>query len=130
MPDERLAPSDAVYRTEDTMARPMPDTFFGLLDVIRERPGMYLGRKSVELLQVLLLGIKLGRAQVGLPPLPDHDEWHRFDDFVCDKYRWHDVGGWAAKIAYYYRDDARALEEFFKLVDEFRAAKQPTTRNP
>jgi hypothetical protein len=125
MPEERKPPTDAVYRAEDIKVQPMPDTFFGLLTAIRERPGMYIGQKSLRDFRAWLVGYRFARMQAGVPPLPDEVEFEGFDAFVCDKYRWHDVGGWAAKIAYYYRDDALAWDEFFKLVDEFRAAKPP-----
>jgi hypothetical protein len=128
MPEERQAPADAVYRAEDIKVLPVPDTFFGLLAAIRERPGMYIGRKSLRDFYAWLNGYQFARMQTGVPPLADEAEFDGFDAFVCGKYRWHDVGGWAAKIAYYYRDDADALDEFFKLLDEFRAASKPRSR--
>lgn len=128
MPEDRQPPADAEYRKEDINVLPMPKTFFELLAVIRERPALCLGRKSLQAFRAWLHGYTFARLQAGLPPLPDDGEFDGFHAFVCDKYRWHDVGGWAAKIAYYYRDDDRALDEFFKLVDEYRSAKQPKDR--
>jgi hypothetical protein len=132
MPDERVASTESRYRTEDIKTLPMPDTLFGLLDAIRERPGMYIGRKSLRDFWVWLWGYRFARLHMKVAPLPDESEFERFDFFVCEKYRWHDVGGWAAKIAYYHRDDADAFDEFFKLLDEFRATKppQPKSRRP
>lgn len=101
----------------------MPDTLFGLLAAVRERPGMYIGRKSLRDLAAWLGGYRFARAQAGLPPLADEPAFDGFDSFVCEKYRWHDVGGWAAKIAYYHRDDADALDQFFALLDEYRAGR-------
>ena len=89
---------------------------------------MFIGRKSVRDLRIWLEGYSFARGQAGLPLLPDEGEFDGFDDFVCKKYGWQDVGGWAAKIAYYYRDDGHALDEFFKLLDEYRAAKQRKSR--
>jgi hypothetical protein len=125
MPEDRQAPVGAVYRAEDVKIRPMPDTVFGLLDAIRERPGVYIGRKSLRDFYAWLGGYRCARIQAGLPPLADEAEFGGFDAFVCDKYRWYDVGGWAAKIAYYHRDDAEGLDQFFVLLDEFRAGKRP-----
>ncbi|QDU24346.1 hypothetical protein [Urbifossiella limnaea] len=125
MPEERQPPADAVYRVEDINVLPIPDTFFGLLAAVRERPGMYIGRKSLRDFYAWLGGLRFARMQAKLPPLPGEDEFDGFDAFVCDKYRWHDVGGWAAKIAYYYRDDADALDQFYVLLDEYRASRQP-----
>jgi hypothetical protein len=125
MTEERQPPTDAVYRAEDIKVLPVPDTFFGLLAAVRERPGMYIGRKSLRDFYTWLGGLRFARMQAKLPPLAGQDEFDGFDAFVCNKYRWHDVGGWAAKIAYYYRDDADALDQFFVLLDEYRAGRQP-----
>ncbi|HEX4608613.1 MAG TPA: hypothetical protein VH092_10455 [Urbifossiella sp.] len=124
MPEERQPPADAVYRAEDIKVLPVPDTFFGLLAAVRDRPGMYIGRKSLRDFYAWLGGLQFARMQAKLPPLPGEDEFDGFDAFVCDKYRWHDVGGWAAKIAYYYHDGAGALDQFFALLDEYRAGRQ------
>jgi hypothetical protein len=125
---ERQPPKDAVYRAEDIQVLPMHKSFFGLLAAIRERPDMYIGRKSLQDLRTWLAGYRFARMQNNLPPLPDDGEFDGFDAFICNKYRWHDVRGWAAKIAYNYHDDALALDEFFRLLDEFLSTKEPKTQ--
>ena len=57
----------------------------------------------------------------------EEEDFDAFGDFLCDKYDGHDVGGWAATIAYYHGDDASAFDEFFKLLDEFRASRKQRT---
>jgi hypothetical protein len=112
--------ADALYRVEDLKLLPMPDTLFGLLDAIRERPGWYVGRKSLCHLYTWLCGLRFARWQLKAPPLPGEGEFAGFDWFLCEKYRRHDTVGWAAKIAYYHQDDADAFDEFFRLLDEYR----------
>ena len=124
MPEEWQAPTDAVYRADGIKLLPMPDTFFGLLDAIRERPGWYVGRKSLQHLHTWLWGFQFARMQVKATPLPGEDEFAGFDFFLCEKYTRHDTVGWAAKIAYYHHDDADAFDEFYRLLDEFRAGNQ------
>jgi hypothetical protein len=113
--------SDSAYSIENIQVLPMPVTFFELLASIRQRPGMYIGRQSLQGLEAWLMGYHFARLQAELPPLPDEAEFDGFDEFVCDRYHWHDVGGWAAHIAYHHRDDHNAFHEFFQLLDEFRA---------
>ena len=110
------------------MSEPEPHTFYELLDDIRRRPAMYLGRKSLRDLDAWLQGYHMGKAEAGAAASDEEQEFREFDAFVQDKYDWHDVGGWAWKIAYYHRDDASALDEFFKLLDEFRESKQQQLR--
>jgi hypothetical protein len=104
----------------------MPETFYGLLDAIREWPVMFLGRKSLQVFDSWLLGYRYAKREIQRALSADEEEFRDFDDFVCQKYRWHDSGGWAAKIAYHHRDDAAALDAFFKLLDEFRESKRRT----
>ncbi len=123
MAEDRQPPVDAEYRAEDTRLLPMPGTLFGLLDAIRERPGWYVGRKSLRHLHTWLWGFRFARLQLNAPPLPDEEEFARFDWFVCEKYRRYDTVGWAGKIGYYHHDDADAFDEFFRLLDEFRCGQ-------
>jgi hypothetical protein len=121
MPRSRPTRAAGAYRTEDVQTLKAPGTFFELLDDIRQRPGMYLGYTSLRTFRAWLDGFRFARHQAGLPLLEGEAEFDGFDAFVSDKFDWHDTGGWAAKIAYYHRDDAEALDEFFKLLNEYRA---------
>ena len=104
-----------------------PKEFYGLLEAIRERPAMYLGIESLDRLDMWLQGYKDAKWQYGITPDANEKEFYDreegFDEFVQHKYDWHDVGGWAAKIRYYHRNDVAALYEFFGLLDEFRQTK-------
>ncbi|MEP7342039.1 MAG: hypothetical protein ABI977_30185 [Acidobacteriota bacterium] len=98
-------------------------SFYKLMDAIRQRPGLYLGRNSILAFDAWLQGYWYAQGEFGIPLTEEEIEFRGFDDFIRQKYDWDDEGGWAAKIQYYYRDDARALDEFFKLLDEFRESK-------
>ena len=113
---------------EDASALPKPVSFYELLDEIRRRPTLYFGRKSLRDFYAFLNGYHCGRSFAGATPSVEEEEFGQFDLFVQRKYRWYDCGGWAAKIAYYHWDDAAALDEFFKLLDEFREAQRRRKR--
>lgn len=97
--------------------------FYELLEAIRLRPAMCLGRKSLHDFNGWVAGYRIGKAHSGASTSTEEQELREFDEFIQEKCRWHDVGGWAAKIAYYHRDDSAALDEFFKLFDEFQESK-------
>ncbi len=101
---------------------PQP-TFYKILDSIRQRPVMYLGRKSLRDFDAWLSGFRFAVEQTSLKDDVEWIEFQDFDEFVQDQYDWHDVGGWAGKITYYLRDEGAGLDEFFRLLDEFRAAR-------
>ncbi|APW59086.1 hypothetical protein [Paludisphaera borealis] len=102
--------------------------FYGLLESVRERPGIYLGHKSLQRFDSWLHGYRHARWGLGIAQTSEEQEFDEFDAFVQRKYDWRDVGGWAAKIAYYHCDDADAFDEFFKLLDEFREENRPRSR--
>ena len=114
------------------MDQPVPPrlTIDDSLDQVRRRPAMYLGRKSLRDLASWLHGYRHALFAHGLLADGMEDWFHSFDEFVQDRYDWHDVGGWAGKIAYRYWDDDAAFDEFFRLLDEFRAARAGNRLNP
>lgn len=100
-----------------------------ILDEIRERPGMYLGLKSLSALQFFLLGYELGkfRSEHRWPSeVPQH-----FCDWVA--YRLHLRsnwnGFWHRAILSRVRDESLAFDRFYELRDEFarREAKVVAT---
>ena len=94
--------------------------FYELLESVRARPAMYFGVKSFRDFHSWLAGYQYARFEAGTPPTEEEKEFAGFDDFIQERFEWHDVGGWAGKIAYYNRHDSNALDEFFKLLDEFK----------
>jgi hypothetical protein len=91
----------------------------GLLDVIRERPVMYLGELSLSALWHFLNGYEMSLLAHDIQekrPLP-----RDFHDWVA--YRLHFSGstsGYKNMILKRVPDEAAALEYFFKLLDEYR----------
>jgi hypothetical protein len=63
MPEEHQPTADAVYRAEDIKVLPVPDTFFGLLVAVRERPSNYIGRMSLRDFYSWLGGFGFARMQ-------------------------------------------------------------------
>lgn len=101
-----------------------------ILDTVRERPGMYLGLKSLSALRYFLKGYEMGRlrsdCEVPLAVVPT-----RFADWVA--YRLHLSSNWSGfwhcAILSRVRDEAMALDRFYQLLDEFarREAKVVAT---
>jgi len=94
-----------------------------ILDTVRERPGMYVGVKSLTALWYFLQGYEMGRCrlgEVGVQELP-----RRFADWVA--YRLHLAshfdGFWHRAILSRVRDEAMAFDRFYELRDEFDLRK-------
>ena len=89
-----------------------------LLHEIRRRPGMFIGKPSLTLLAPFLDGYALAAERLGGeetdPLLPDFRDWV-LARFGGTRY------GWAETILRQSADDANALDNFWKLLDEFLA---------
>ena len=97
-----------------------PKCMSEVLELLRNKPAMYLGRKSLHDLRSWLDGFQYAIFINDGTALKMDVDLSAFDTFIQDHYDWHDVGGWSAKIMYYNRIDTEAFDEFFKLYDEFR----------
>jgi hypothetical protein len=70
----------------DSVAVELPQTFYGLLEAIRKRPGMYLGRKSLAMFKAWLDGYNYARCELRAIHTAEEAEFEAFDEFVCEKY--------------------------------------------
>ncbi len=100
------------------------------LDMIRKRPGMYLGALSVSKMHTFLDGYRFAIREeaeqvVRIPfqPLP----FWLFGTFVARKYQESACMGWNRIILEQVQgDEKKGLELFFELLDEFRGIKMST----
>lgn len=103
---------------------PTPRRFnvYELFALVRSRPGMWLGESSLTRLQLFVFGclhitqdfgIKLDEAE------PDFAGLH---DWVAQRFGWrHSTAGWCHIILHACGgDEAKALEVFFELIEEYR----------
>ncbi len=109
--------------SEDVMTIPDKESY---LDTIRERPAMYIGRKSLTALWFYLHGYEKGRrtsGYLGPSEVPRH-----FADWVG--YRLHlghnFSGSWARAILSQVRDESLAVDRFYELRDEFMLRRERT----
>jgi hypothetical protein len=99
----------------------MSGGIYEIIEKIRVRPGMYIGRSSVSVLFDFLVGYKTARRELGIK-LTDKeaDFCEHFHEFVEKRYNLHTSNSWAKIIMLYCHDEKAGLEIFFKLFDEFK----------
>lgn len=94
-----------------------------ILDTVRQRPGMYLGSKSLTGLNFFLRGVEMARSAYGIQAEPEVPS--RFADWVG--YRLHlgsnCSGFWHQAILHRIRDEKLAFDRFYELRDEFLQRK-------
>ena len=101
------------------------DSIFELIDQIKERPAAYLGRQSLMCFRSFLDGWCW---RSSIDPV-DLAEFNGFDQWVRNKYQLRDNQSWDKVVQFYSADDASALSNFFRLIDDYRASLAPTASN-
>lgn len=90
-----------------------------LLDNIRKKPGLYLGKKSLHLLRAYMNGYLLGKAEaIGDG---EGDIFLDFQSYIEDKFSMSQTPyGWVEIISSAYSSDEEAFDEFFKFYNDFK----------
>lgn len=94
---------------------------FEILDKIRTKSGMYIGRPSVSDLFMFLVGYECARSELGIEPTESEDDFYgEFQPWLQKKLGIRTVSSWAKMIMLYCHDEKAGFESFFKLLDEFK----------
>jgi hypothetical protein len=101
--------------------------FYELLQRIKQRPGMYLGKCSITRLRMLLDGYGMARCELGMPQTKQEKEFNGFQDWIQERYKITSSHGWDSIILFYCADERDALEKFFELFEQFRNGESAST---
>lgn len=92
------------------------EIIFELLQEIRKRPNLYLGKASLELLDAFIGGCSFYCYKAnGYYP----DFFSGFQKFVQKRYKIQTTQGWWSIIRFFSYTDEEAFNKFFDLLDEF-----------
>jgi hypothetical protein len=105
---------------------PRKTKFYDLIDQIKIRPALYIGEASITALYAFLNGYGYHHEQIDY----GNPSFDNFNDYVGRYYGKYTTAGWKNLIlSAHYGNEIEALERFFVLLDEFRAApKKPDAR--
>lgn len=92
---------------------------YDLISNIRKRPAMYLGRTSISNLRTFLAGYCFARRQMGIPQTKQEQKFSEFQTWIQQKFNLTSNQTWDQIILFFSQDEHTALEQFFKLFDEF-----------
>ncbi|XWK88281.1 MAG: hypothetical protein U7127_29550 [Phormidium sp.] len=103
---------------------------FELLEKIRTKPGMYIGRPSVSDLFMFLVGYEYGRGESGVEATEEEDDFYgEFQPWLQKKLGIKTVSSWAKIIMVSCHDEKAGFEKFFKLLDEFKQRDKSLDEN-
>lgn len=99
---------------------------FEILEKIKARPGMYIGRPSVSDLFMFLVGYKTARRELEIELTEEEEDFlGEFQPWLQEKFGISTHSSWAKMIMLYFHDEKQGFDYFFKLVDEFRKREKP-----
>jgi hypothetical protein len=94
-----------------------------LLDIVRERPSMWIGSPNIEYLFVWIQGVHAGAHVAGDPLTGGAPDFHGFHGWIAARTgRAESTGGWAVLLDACGGDTERGFERFWLELDAFRAA--------
>ncbi|MCL1468810.1 hypothetical protein [Argonema galeatum] len=95
------------------------DNFYDLLQKIKKRPAMYLGRHSIFNLQAFLDGYYFARRELGLPLTKQESEFQDFLQWIRQRFNIETGQLWASILLFHSADERSAVDRFFSLFEEF-----------
>uniref|UniRef100_B8HQL0 Uncharacterized protein n=1 Tax=Cyanothece sp. (strain PCC 7425 / ATCC 29141) TaxID=395961 RepID=B8HQL0_CYAP4 len=94
---------------------------FELLEKIRTKPGMYLGRPSVSDLFMFLVGYEYALSEIDIDLTEAEKQFYcDFQPWLQQKLKITSVASWAKLIMLSCHDEKAGFEQFYKLLDEFK----------
>jgi hypothetical protein len=94
---------------------------FEILEKIRTKPGIYIGRSSVSDLFMFLVGYECARSELDIELSQEDDEFYgEFQPWLQQKLGITTVSSWAKMIMVYCQDEKAGFEYFYDLLDEFK----------
>ncbi|WP_166923473.1 hypothetical protein [Flavobacterium poyangense] len=86
-----------------------------IVDKIKQRPAMYIGRNSIFCLKAFLDGWYLRSSN----DVSDSGIMNEFQDRIVKKYDIKSAHSWCDILLFYSQDEGKALELFFNEFEEF-----------
>jgi hypothetical protein len=96
-----------------------------MIQKIRQRPGIYLGRPTVNNLYMFLAGYAFARKDT---ESGDYEELACFGDWVQRRFKITSSQGWARIIEFFSANEADEMALFGKLFDEYLAQQKSARR--
>lgn len=95
------------------------DSLYDLLQNIKKRPAIYIGKNSIFNLQAFLDGYYFARREVGIPLTEQEREFQTFLQWIRERFKVETGQLWASIILFHCADERSAVDRFFSLFEEF-----------
>ncbi len=93
---------------------------YNLFQKIKQRPSLYLVKRSIFQFLSFYDGYIYARQEMGLEPTPEEIDFTGFHDWLQERLQARTTMSWASIILFRSVDERDALENFFELLEEFK----------
>ena len=101
------------------MSEVKSEYFYKMLQNMKKRPGMYLGKCSITRLKSFLDGYIAARQDLGFPLTEQERHFEKFQEWIQERFELKSSHGWDSIILFYSADEKDALNNFFELLERF-----------
>ncbi|MEA5566777.1 hypothetical protein [Anabaena sp. UHCC 0399] len=95
------------------------NNLYNLLQKIKKRPAMYLGKNSIFSLQAFLDGYYFARREIGINLTEEEIEFQNFLQWIRHRFNVETGQLWSSIILFHSADEKSAVDRFFTLFEEF-----------
>lgn len=92
---------------------------YELIQRIRTRPSMYLGKPYITRFKAFLDGYIGARNDLGFALNEQEETLNKFQEWIQSRFKITSSHSWAEIILFYSGDERDALDKFFELFDKF-----------
>lgn len=92
---------------------------YELIQRIRSRPSMYLGKPYITRFKAFLDGYIGARNDLGFALNEQEETLNKFQEWIQSRFKITSSHSWAEIILFYSGDERDALDKFFELFDKF-----------
>lgn len=96
-------------------------SFYELINKIKQRPSLYLNKRSLSHLKTFIDGYTFALRQANISLTEEETKFESFQEWIEQKYNQYSTQDWSKIILFYAEDEAHALDIFFELFQEFIA---------
>lgn len=93
------------------------EKIYEILEQMKKRPAMYLGKKSIILLEAFINGYLDREKEIDNNYIPS---FSYFANYVKEYYDNQISNSWAKIILFYSADDEEAFDIFYNILDDFK----------
>jgi hypothetical protein len=107
------------------------EPLFELLDKIRNKPGMYIGRASVTELRMFIVGYRFARSELQVQAgEAERDFYENFQPWLQLRLNLRTSNSWDKILMFTVIDEKQAFQNFFQLLEEFQLRDRNADTDP